>query len=534
MTNFPGTVGDGLTTTLNEVSGAVGKYGVSAASKIFDAVDTAISATDVYRAVNDPKAPPGTVSQQVGGLIVGGFVGGIVGLVTKPLGPVRSGVAAAVAGNEAEAWIEEVARPRTPKEVKEADRLRDLANEQTKLAGRLLESGYDPEKIQDAVLNPRLGPDPFRSPHPADNPKAPPFAIAGAGRGTVNPTSSYKNDPRSPAYNPSLGPNPFKSPNPVDDMRGNGFDGPGSAGKIPSHLTGTKVSGPTTKSSSGGSSSDAGGGLYGSDFGSGYQGSGGQSSGSGNGSYISNSSSTKTTVSTGGGSNNWGSSGGTQARDTPTSPTKTTAPTKTTSSSGGGSNNWGSTGGTQARDISSSATVKTSGYDKVGTPNRGSTSSGVRGPRPIVLDLDNDGIEITELSRSTTFMDADGDGLVQRTAWAGAGDGVLFYDAGNDGLITESREYVFTEWDPTATSDLKALKAAFDTNGDGKLTAADAEFAKFKVMVTNADGTQTAKTLAELGITELNLNAAVALVTLPDGSQITAANDNRQNLVDAA
>ena len=60
-------------------------------------------------------------------------------------------------------------------------------------------------------------------------------------------------------------------------------------------------------------------------------------------------------------------------------------------------------------------------------------------------------------------MDADGDGLVQRTAWAGQGDGVLFYDAGNDGLITEKREYVFTEWDPTATSDLKALRAAFDT-----------------------------------------------------------------------
>jgi hypothetical protein len=148
-------------------------------------------------------------------------------------------------------------------------------------------------------------------------------------------------------------------------------------------------------------------------------------------------------------------------------------------------------------------------------------NKGHGGPRPIVLDLDNDGIELTELSRSTTFMDAYGDGLVQRTAWAGAGDGVLFYDAGNDGLITESREYIFTEWDPTATSDLKALKAAFDSNGDGKLTAADADFAKFKVMVTNADGTQTAMTLAELGITELNLNAAVALVTLPDGSQIT-------------
>jgi hypothetical protein len=116
-------------------------------------------------------------------------------------------------------------------------------------------------------------------------------------------------------------------------------------------------------------------------------------------------------------------------------------------------------------------------------------------------------------------MDADGDGLVQRTAWAGAGDGVLFFDVNNDGQITEAREYVFTEWDPTATSDLKALRAKFDTNGDGVLKGA--ELTGFKVMVTNADGTQTAKTLQELGITEINLNADVALITLPDGSQIT-------------
>jgi hypothetical protein len=49
---------------------------------------------------------------------------------------------------------------------------------------------------------------------------------------------------------------------------------------------------------------------------------------------------------------------------------------------------------------------------------------------------------------------------------------VLFYDANNDGTISEKRGYIFTECDPTATSDLAALKAAFDTNGDGKLTAA--------------------------------------------------------------
>ena len=119
------------------------------------------------------------------------------------------------------------------------------------------------------------------------------------------------------------------------------------------------------------------------------------------------------------------------------------------------------------------------------------------GPKPIILDLDGNGVSVTELAQSTHFVDG-GDGLKHRTAWAAAGDGVLFYDVSGDGEISEKREYVFTDWDPSATSDLEALRSVFDTNGDGKLTAADSTFASFKVMVTKADGTIEAKTLAQL------------------------------------
>lgn len=139
----------------------------------------------------------------------------------------------------------------------------------------------------------------------------------------------------------------------------------------------------------------------------------------------------------------------------------------------------------------------------------------------MLLDLDGNGVRITELSRSTVFMDSGDDGQLHRTAWAAAGDGVLFFDANGDGKIGETREYVFTEWDPTATGDLEALRAAFDSNGDGRLTAADAGFAKFKVMVTNADGSQTARTLAELGIVEIGLKGDATSIALPDGSVIT-------------
>ena len=129
-------------------------------------------------------------------------------------------------------------------------------------------------------------------------------------------------------------------------------------------------------------------------------------------------------------------------------------------------------------------------------------------------------MKITEFQNSTQFM-AGKDGLQHRSSWAGAGDGVLFFDPDGRNAITEARQYVFTDWNPTAAGDLEALRSVWDTNGDGKLSAADAEFAKFKVLVTNADGSTTVKTLAELGITEINLTANAVNIALPDGSVIT-------------
>ncbi|SER84990.1 hypothetical protein SAMN05421798_1372, partial [Pseudovibrio axinellae] len=140
---------------------------------------------------------------------------------------------------------------------------------------------------------------------------------------------------------------------------------------------------------------------------------------------------------------------------------------------------------------------------------------------PIILDLNGNGLEVTGLGKSDIFIDADGSGLLHRTAWAAAGDGVLFFDPDGRNAITEQRQFVFTEWDPTATSDMEALASVFDSNGDGVLSAADEDFDKFKVLVTNADGSQTVKTLTELGITELGLRADASNIELSDGSIIT-------------
>lgn len=53
----------------------------------------------------------------------------------------------------------------------------------------------------------------------------------------------------------------------------------------------------------------------------------------------------------------------------------------------------------------------------------------------------------------------------------GAGNGVLFYDSDGWNAITEHRQYVFNEWNPTAAGDLEALRSIWDTNGDGRLAA---------------------------------------------------------------
>ncbi|WP_162236029.1 hypothetical protein [Devosia sp. Leaf64] len=140
--------------------------------------------------------------------------------------------------------------------------------------------------------------------------------------------------------------------------------------------------------------------------------------------------------------------------------------------------------------------------------------------RPILLDLDGDGIEIAPIGSSNTFLDTVGDGLKHRTAWAGAGDGVLVRDHGNDGIINLANEIDFTKWDTTARSDIEALRNIFDTNHDGKLSAADADWSLFKVLVTNSDGTQTLRTLTELGIKELGLRTNNQEVVLADGSTI--------------
>ncbi|WP_426422611.1 AIDA repeat-containing protein [Bradyrhizobium genosp. A] len=159
------------------------------------------------------------------------------------------------------------------------------------------------------------------------------------------------------------------------------------------------------------------------------------------------------------------------------------------------------------------ASADTGGYSDYG-------GGGDFGFGPVMLDLSGKGINITQLSSSNVFFDATGSGVQNQTAWAGVGSGVLFYDSTGTGQLTQANQVIFTDWDPSAKSDMQALLDVFDTNHDGVLDSGDANFSKFYVMVTNADGTRTAKSLATLGVASINLNQDATHVAQPDGSSI--------------
>lgn len=158
-----------------------------------------------------------------------------------------------------------------------------------------------------------------------------------------------------------------------------------------------------------------------------------------------------------------------------------------------------------------------SGKSKSGGKSDSSGSSG----KPVLLDLNGDGrLDLSDQTNSDIFLDIGGDGYKRRTSWVGAGDGVLMIDADNDGTISSRKEIVFTEWSPSAGSDMQALRQVFDTNQNGKLDAGDAQWSQFKIMLTNADGTITQKSLVELGIESIDLSIDETRIDFDGGSSI--------------
>lgn len=129
---------------------------------------------------------------------------------------------------------------------------------------------------------------------------------------------------------------------------------------------------------------------------------------------------------------------------------------------------------------------------------------------PVVLDLNQNGVELISLDESRALFDMSGTGFRQRTAWVAPSDALLAIDYNDDGVIKERKEINFVDWtnNPNLT-DMEALALAFDTNKDGRLDSADADFSKFRVWQDkNADGVSDAGellTLTQAGIKSIDL-----------------------------
>jgi hypothetical protein len=143
------------------------------------------------------------------------------------------------------------------------------------------------------------------------------------------------------------------------------------------------------------------------------------------------------------------------------------------------------------------------------------TNAGGRLQSPIVLDLDGNGIQTLSVSAGVNF-DLLANGQPVQTGWVGSGDGLLVLDHNRDGSINDGSELFGTSTvlaDGSKAVDGYQALAQLDTNQDGVISSADAQFAKLGVWIDgNADaqtGAGEVKTLADLNISQLSLNALV-------------------------
>ncbi len=159
---------------------------------------------------------------------------------------------------------------------------------------------------------------------------------------------------------------------------------------------------------------------------------------------------------------------------------------------------------------------------------------------PLVLDLDGDGIELSQLNNTgSVYWDGDVDGFREASGWVKADDGLLVRDLNANGTIDDNSELFGNG--ATYASGFASL-AALDSNHDNKITSADTNFSQLKVWQdTNQDGVSQASelhTLSSLGITEISLTYSSSSSTIAGKNfwslngalVIIASNDNLNTL----
>ena len=167
------------------------------------------------------------------------------------------------------------------------------------------------------------------------------------------------------------------------------------------------------------------------------------------------------------------------------------------------------------------------GSSNSGTQGEGGESGegggGDGGGKPVVLDLDGDGVELVALEDSSAFYDIRGDGFRYHLSWVAPDDGLLAYDRDGDGRISERGEISFVDYVEGARTDLEGLRH-FDTNGDNVLDSADREWRKFRVWRDlDQDGESDRgelRSLDDAGIRSISLVSSGGVEALADGTRV--------------
>ncbi|MFH0783337.1 MAG: calcium-binding protein, partial [Pseudomonadota bacterium] len=143
---------------------------------------------------------------------------------------------------------------------------------------------------------------------------------------------------------------------------------------------------------------------------------------------------------------------------------------------------------------------------------------------PLILDLDNDGIETTAV-KAGTYFDHGGDGFAEQTGWVGQDDGLLVMDRNGNGQIDTGAELFGNNTllaNGTKAANGFAALAELDTNHDGTVDAQDAAFAGLRVWKdSNGDGisaTNELLSLAEAGVQAIATGYTTSTLVDADGN----------------
>ncbi len=166
----------------------------------------------------------------------------------------------------------------------------------------------------------------------------------------------------------------------------------------------------------------------------------------------------------------------------------------------------------------------------IGAEIAGKFSSSINASSPLVLDLDGDGLELSQLNQTgTVYWDGDVDGFREASAWVKPDDGLLVRDVNANGKIDNNSELFGNN--ATYANGFLNLKS-LDSNNSNTITSADAQWGSLKVWKdTNQDGVSQSSelyTLSSLGITQINLNYSNS-TTVIAGNEIKQTSTFVQN-----